>query len=423
MRRAPAYKVPGDTVFVGRHTSGVSARFVAELTNAPVAWVALSPIQVMAVPVAAHTYGSELAGGFDEIRAGLGLPPMRDSVWWFADADAEIALWPSWFDVAGHSSPRRIRLTDFPLADHPAVDAALPDLPWKASMAGARDRRHRADAAPDVLSGLDRGSCSNRPAGAARGAPPRSAAAPPTAERSLVRPSSVREGHAVVVGRRASRRHRDVCPGAGGRYAAGALADGIYRPDNAARLSRHGLPVRCPSTSGPARRSRRRFGPPRAMGPIGSASQPSPTDRSAAAPRRPLPCSSLWPERGGVPSTVRSGEWTRSRPPNGNAFANGWSTGCTCSGSALSRCGGHSGRRLHGAGDQPDGQSVPGVDEGDGRAHPPSEPQPTAARGADLWADIVGFRRQARPVVADLHRDAATTRADLYVAVTTAVSR
>lgn len=124
--------VRDDTVFVGRHTSSVSVRFVAEATGAPVAWVALSPIQLMAVPIAAHTYGTELASEFDAIRATLGLAPIRDWARWFTTADAEIALWPHWFDAAGHRSPRRVRLTDFPLsAGYPQqipVDAVRPIL-------------------------------------------------------------------------------------------------------------------------------------------------------------------------------------------------------------------------------------------------------------------------------------------------------
>src|SRR5436190_7361482 len=85
---------PGETVLVGRHTSGVSVRFVGELLGAPTAWLALAPTQVMAVPVAAHTYRTELGCGFAELRAGLGLPPMRDWRQWFAGCDAVIGLWP-----------------------------------------------------------------------------------------------------------------------------------------------------------------------------------------------------------------------------------------------------------------------------------------------------------------------------------------
>ncbi|MFJ6214975.1 glycosyltransferase [Streptomyces sp. NPDC092296] len=108
---------PGETVLVGRHTSAVSVRFAAETLGAPAAWVALAPTQLMAVPVAAHTYATELGDGFAEVRLRLGLPPLRDWRRWFAGADAEIGLWPQWFDAAGHRCADRVALTGFPLAD------------------------------------------------------------------------------------------------------------------------------------------------------------------------------------------------------------------------------------------------------------------------------------------------------------------
>ncbi|MGW4807861.1 glycosyltransferase, partial [Kitasatospora sp. NPDC004272] len=109
--------VPGGTVLVGRHTSAVSVRFAAELLGAPVAWVALAPTQLLAVPVAAYLYGAELADGLQEVREGLGLPGVPDWRAWFAGSDAELGLWPGWFDAAGTRAPARVALTGFPLAD------------------------------------------------------------------------------------------------------------------------------------------------------------------------------------------------------------------------------------------------------------------------------------------------------------------
>ncbi len=233
-------QVPGDTVFVGRHTSGVSARFVAELTNAPVAWVALSPIQVMAVPIAAHTYGTELAGGFDQIRTGLGLPPLRDWGRWFADSDVEIALWPSWFDVAGHSSPRRVRLTDFPLADHPDVDATLPDLPdgvRPVLATGGTGRMLHSTYYPVLIDALARTGMPALLAVRHRDLLPRRL--PPNIRWYERLPfANVMPRVAVAV-------HHGGIGTCVRAMAAGTpqvlLADGIDRPDNAARLSRHGL--------------------------------------------------------------------------------------------------------------------------------------------------------------------------------------
>ncbi|MFF4339985.1 glycosyltransferase [Kitasatospora sp. NPDC001540] len=120
--------VPGGTVLVGRHTSAVSVRFAAELLHAPVAWVALAPTQLLAVPVAAYLYGAELAAGLQEVRDGLGLPEVPDWRAWFAGADAELGLWPGWFDAAGPRAPARVSLTGFPLADASAraLGAQLP---------------------------------------------------------------------------------------------------------------------------------------------------------------------------------------------------------------------------------------------------------------------------------------------------------
>ncbi len=120
---------PGDTVLVGRHTSAVSVRFVAEIVNAPVAWIAVSPSQVMAAPIAAHVYGTELATDFDRIREGFGLSPMTDWHAWFTHSTAEFGLWPAWFDRAGYRSPPRMTLTGFPLGDE-RTPGDLPARPY-----------------------------------------------------------------------------------------------------------------------------------------------------------------------------------------------------------------------------------------------------------------------------------------------------
>ncbi|MEO3860360.1 nucleotide disphospho-sugar-binding domain-containing protein [Acrocarpospora sp. B8E8] len=116
---------PGDTVLVGRHTSAVSVRFAAELLGAPVAWVAVSPIQVMSARLAAHMYGTELAPRFAQVRAELGLPEVIDWQKWFAGADLDIGLWPGWFDRAGARAPERFALTGFAVPDE--GEERLPD--------------------------------------------------------------------------------------------------------------------------------------------------------------------------------------------------------------------------------------------------------------------------------------------------------
>ncbi|WP_214102982.1 glycosyltransferase [Acrocarpospora catenulata] len=116
---------PGETVFVGRHTSAVSVRFAAEQLGVPCAWVAVSPIQVMSARLAAHMYGTELAAGFAEVRAELGLAPVTDWEKWFAGADLDVGLWPAWFDQAGARAPGRFRLTGFAVPDE--AGGELPD--------------------------------------------------------------------------------------------------------------------------------------------------------------------------------------------------------------------------------------------------------------------------------------------------------
>ena len=140
---------PGETVLVGRHTSAVSVRFAAELLGAPSAWVALAPTQVMAAPVAAHLYATELADGLQAVRAGAGLPPVRDWRAWFTGSDAEIGLWPDWFDGAGTRSPSRVVRTGFPLPDDTADALGTRDPGRTAD----RDGR-AADRTADVFDGV-----------------------------------------------------------------------------------------------------------------------------------------------------------------------------------------------------------------------------------------------------------------------------
>ncbi|WP_396449630.1 glycosyltransferase [Actinomadura sp.] len=108
---------PGRTVLVGRHTSAVSVLMAAERLGAPAAWVAVSPVQIMAARGARHLYATVLREGLEEVRAAAGLSPDVDWAEYFHSADLELGLWPAWFDRAGARSPGRVRLTGFPLAD------------------------------------------------------------------------------------------------------------------------------------------------------------------------------------------------------------------------------------------------------------------------------------------------------------------
>ncbi|MFB7945294.1 glycosyltransferase [Kitasatospora phosalacinea] len=261
---------PGGTVLVGRHTSAVSVRFAAELLRAPVAWVALAPTQLLAVPVAAYLYGAELAAGLQEVRDGLGLPEVPDWRAWFTGADVELGLWPGWFDAAGPRAPARVSLTGFPLADTSArALGARPTASADAPAAPAADPSADLLEAPpaDPFDGLF--PVGTRPVLATGGTgrmlaadyyPALLAAAGRTGLPTLLvvrhrdllpdaLPENVRWSPGLDFARAVPHAAAVVHHGGIGTLAralaAGTpqvlMADGVDRPDNAARLSRLGL--------------------------------------------------------------------------------------------------------------------------------------------------------------------------------------
>ncbi|RKE21821.1 nucleotide disphospho-sugar-binding domain-containing protein [Streptomyces sp. TLI_171] len=287
---------PGETVLVGRHTSAVSVRFAAELLDAPAAWVALSPTQLLAVPVAAYLYGTELATGLHAVRTDLGLPPIPNWRTWFTTADAELALWPAWFDAAATPAPPRTTLTGFPLADSSAP--ALGATPPPAAPGGTgdgdmgtqpTDAPQRAEASPaapapaavgDLASGDRRSAAAEGVFGGAFGADVRPVLATGGTGRMLaadyypallaaveraglptvlvvrhrdllpaVLPANVRWSPGLDFARAVPRAAAVVHHGGIGTLArvlaAGTpqvlMADGVDRPDNAARLTALGL--------------------------------------------------------------------------------------------------------------------------------------------------------------------------------------
>jgi UDP:flavonoid glycosyltransferase YjiC (YdhE family) len=120
--------VPGNTVLIGRHTSAVSVLMAAARLAAPAAWVAVSPVQLMAEAGARHLYATTLRGGLAEVAVSAGLAPG----WAAHEAvpELEVGLWPDWFDRAGARSRSGVRLTGFPLADEQPrpVDPSTADL-------------------------------------------------------------------------------------------------------------------------------------------------------------------------------------------------------------------------------------------------------------------------------------------------------
>ena len=122
--------VPGDTVVVGRHTSGLSALMAAEGLGIPAAWVVLTPAQIGALPVTEFLYANVLAGPINEMRAGAGLGPVRDWAAWLGSADLQLALWPGWFDQVGQGAPAGVRLAGFLLNDEGESAAPPGAAPW-----------------------------------------------------------------------------------------------------------------------------------------------------------------------------------------------------------------------------------------------------------------------------------------------------
>lgn len=120
--------VPGRTVLIGRHGTCLSVRFAAEMLDAPVAWVAVSPAHAAAASATLYAYETVLATGLAEVREELGLPPITDWRAWAERSDLALGLWPEWFDRAGRATEGRFTLTGFV-----APEAEPGDLPEAAA--------------------------------------------------------------------------------------------------------------------------------------------------------------------------------------------------------------------------------------------------------------------------------------------------
>ena len=122
-----ARHTPGETVFVGRHTTALSTLFVGELLEVPTAWVAVTPVQYMSERPTVHLYRESMRDPLNEVRASLGLKPIEDWTAWFTSARLHLGLWPEWFDQAGVKAPSRARLTGAPYGDDTFADLVPPE--------------------------------------------------------------------------------------------------------------------------------------------------------------------------------------------------------------------------------------------------------------------------------------------------------
>ncbi len=91
---------PGRTVLVARFTS-FAALMAAERCGVPLATIALVPHLLLSLPVATHVYSSVVGAGITQLRAGLGLEPVRDWDAYWRSAGIALGTWPAWFDAAG----------------------------------------------------------------------------------------------------------------------------------------------------------------------------------------------------------------------------------------------------------------------------------------------------------------------------------
>ncbi|SDS93254.1 glycosyltransferase [Actinoplanes derwentensis] len=119
---------PHHTVLVGTALAIHSVLIAAEALHAPAVCLFHSPWQVGHLPKVAWLYEQVLADRITTARADAGLPPVGDWTRWMWSADRHIGLWPTWFDHATHPAPDHIQLAGFVLADGTATGRPPPGL-------------------------------------------------------------------------------------------------------------------------------------------------------------------------------------------------------------------------------------------------------------------------------------------------------
>lgn len=100
-------------VVLAHHTSGLSALLGREIAGIATAWIAVTPMQVLSLPLTAALHRDVLSRPINELRSRLGLRPVRNWGAWLGSADRTIGLWPSWFDAAGPRAPSDVELVGF----------------------------------------------------------------------------------------------------------------------------------------------------------------------------------------------------------------------------------------------------------------------------------------------------------------------
>ena len=104
-----------DTVVVVRDLFDVGARLAAETLGVPVAWMFVSPSQLMNTRLRRELFEKVLSGDVNRLREGLGLRPVRDWPAWLAYSGASLALWADWFAPPDPSWPASVTPVGFVL--------------------------------------------------------------------------------------------------------------------------------------------------------------------------------------------------------------------------------------------------------------------------------------------------------------------
>jgi rhamnosyltransferase subunit B len=124
-----AWHRPGDTVLVGRYSTGLSVLVAAEVLDAAAAWVAVSPTQLITSRVSEFYITTGLGPEIDRVRAAYGLGPVTDFRSWLRSARLTLGLWPEWFDAAGTAAPPGVQVAGFVAGDELGIDDSGGELP------------------------------------------------------------------------------------------------------------------------------------------------------------------------------------------------------------------------------------------------------------------------------------------------------
>ncbi|WP_189955706.1 glycosyltransferase [Streptomyces alanosinicus] len=239
-----------DAVVIGRYLSAAPAMAAAEACGARGAWSLVSPHALQEGVATQALHGARKLDALNTDRKLFGLPPVEDWLDWTERVAVKVGLWPDWFAPDVNEWPRLFR-TGFPC--DASESGALPEEVWEFLSAGE----------PPVLitGGTGRMLVSNFFESAVNGVL-RVGARAIVVNRHLRRPLHWPEGQVLVQPQLpfpALMRHLSAIAHHGGIGTCAralecgvpqvVLAEGVDRPDNAARLRRLGVAIDVPGPS------------------------------------------------------------------------------------------------------------------------------------------------------------------------------